>query len=102
MRKSTFFIISLAALSLLFAAMFVNARLRQKAEMSSITEMAKTVRDNGLTDLCLFTEANYTRNPTQTDLQTPFQEYPISPEHFPSGALMPPPELQKDNNAASN
>ncbi|HKZ17351.1 MAG TPA: hypothetical protein VJ161_07800 [Geobacteraceae bacterium] len=99
-RKSTFFLCSLAALVLLFAVMCVHARVRQAAEMAGIGRMAAMVREVGLTDLCLFTEASYTRNPSQTDLQTPFQEHPVSLEHFPSGSLMPPPEHQKDNHAA--
>ncbi len=102
LRKSTIFLSTTTALFLLFAAMFINAHLRQEAEKASIAGMASIVRDNGLTDLCLFTEANYTRNPSQTDLQTPFQEYPMSPEHFPSGSLMPPPELPKENHVASH
>jgi hypothetical protein len=53
--------------------------------------MAAMVRELGLTDLCLFTEASYTRHITQTDLRTPFQEFPLSLEHFPSGSLMLPP-----------
>jgi hypothetical protein len=58
-------------------------------------QAAGMVKEAGLTDLCLFTEASYTRNPSQTDLQTPFQEHPMSLEHFPSGSLMPPPEHRK-------
>ncbi len=45
----------------------------------------------GLTDLALFTEASYTRHPSLTDLNTPFQDSPLSFEHFPTGSLMQPP-----------
>ena len=45
----------------------------------------------GLTDLALFTEARYTRHPTQADLHTPFQDHPGALEHFPSGSLIGPP-----------
>ncbi|MEY2632650.1 MAG: hypothetical protein RIR00_1304 [Pseudomonadota bacterium] len=45
----------------------------------------------GLTDLALFTEARYTRHPSQADYHAPFQDHPSALEHFPSGALMPPP-----------
>jgi hypothetical protein len=94
------FLFSLAALVLLFAIMCVHARVRQEAEMAGIARMAAMVREVGLTDLCLFTEASYTRNPSQTDLQAPFQEHPVSLEHFPSGSIIPPPEHQKDIHAA--
>jgi len=49
------------------------------------------VRELGLTDLALFTEASYTRSLSQTDFSTPFQDSPMSFEHFPSGALVSPP-----------
>ena len=48
------------------------------------------VRDLGLTDLSLFTEARYTRHPTQADRHAPFQDHPAALEHFPTGSLMPP------------
>ena len=48
-----------------------------------------------ITDPCLFTEARYTRHLSLADLHTPFQEHPISLEHFPSGSLaLPPPSLR--------
>jgi hypothetical protein len=44
-----------------------------------------------LTDLAIWTEARYTRHPSQADLFTPFQEFPGAPEHFPAGSLLAPP-----------
>lgn len=44
-----------------------------------------------LTDLALFTEARYTRHLSQADLNTPFQDSPLSLEHFPSGSIIMPP-----------
>lgn len=53
-----------------------------------------------LTDLCLFTEARYTRHLSQADLSTPFQDHPISLEHFPSGSFLGAPEnIRKINEA---
>ncbi len=49
------------------------------------------MRRLGLTDLALFTEARYTRHPSQADRFTPFQEHPSSLEHFPSGSVAAPP-----------
>ena len=45
----------------------------------------------GLTDLALFTEARYTRHPSQADLHSAFQDHPGAFEHFPSGSLIVPP-----------
>ena len=44
-----------------------------------------------LTDLCLFTEARYTRHLSQADIHSAFQDHPVSLEHFPSGSLVTPP-----------
>jgi hypothetical protein len=49
------------------------------------------VRELGLTDLALFTEARYTRNPSQADLHSAFQDHPMALEHFPSGSIQQPP-----------
>jgi hypothetical protein len=57
----------------------------------SLTQKADLVRSLQLTDLCLFTEASYTRHLSMTDLNTPFQDSPLSLEHFPTGSLAPPP-----------
>lgn len=98
-RRSTIFLCSMTGLTLLFAAMLFHARGRQAAEMAGLERTAGLVAEAGLTDLCLFTEASYARNPTQTDLQTPFLEHPVSLEHFPSGSLMLPAEQPKDRHA---
>lgn len=44
-----------------------------------------------LTDFAIWTEARYTRHPSQADLFTPFQDFPSSMEHFPAGSIMAPP-----------
>jgi len=49
-----------------------------------------------LTDLCLFTEARYTRHLSQADLHTPFQDSPMSVEHFPAGSLAGPPKRLRE------
>lgn len=49
------------------------------------------VRELGLSDLSFFTEARYTRHPSQADRHTPFQDHPAALEHFPTGSLLPPP-----------
>ena len=49
------------------------------------------VQSLGLTDLCLFTEARYTRHLSQADLHSAFQAHPLALEHFPSGAIVLPP-----------
>ncbi len=75
--------------------MFTHAFQKQRATFPILKEKATQVKKFALTDLCLFTEARYTRHPTMADLNTPFQDFPMSIEHYPSGSLMlPPPQLK--------
>lgn len=91
MRRSSlaFGLIALGATALLIAA--VHAQLARGAAESRMAASADLVRSIGLTDLALFTEARYTRNPALADLHTPFQDNPMSFEHFPSGSFAPMP-----------
>jgi hypothetical protein len=91
MRKSTIFIIYTFAGFLAMGLIFVHASYRKTASAEINKEMADTVRTLGLTDLCIFTEARYTRHPSVTDLHSAFQDHPVSLEHFPSGSLIGPP-----------
>jgi hypothetical protein len=89
MRKSTLAMISLAVLLGLFVLTFVDAAIRQLRVDNAAGQAL--VRELGLTDLCLFTEARYTRHLSQADIHTPFQDHPAALEHFPSGSLLSPP-----------
>ena len=48
---------------------------------------AVAVAGLGLTDLCVATEARYTRNPAVSDPMAPFMDHPGAIEHFPSGSF---------------
>ena len=91
MRKSSLFLIYLTINIVLVFLMFAHASHREKTDMALLREKTEMVKRLELTDLCLFTEANYTRHLSQADLHTPFQDYPMSLEHFPSGSLVAPP-----------
>ena len=55
-----------------------------------LPELAALVTTLQLTDLALWTEARYTRHPSQADQFTPFQDSPSSLEHFPAGSIVAP------------
>jgi hypothetical protein len=98
LRKSNLFLFFLVGNIALLFLLFVHAGYRQKADATVLRQKTEMVRALGLTDICLFTEASYTRHLSQADIHTPFQDSPVSLEHFPSGALaMPPPTLRKLN-----
>lgn len=85
-RPSTIFAGTLIVLAAALAAVVILT-----PHKDALQQQRALVRSLDLTDLCLFTEAGYTRHLATTDLSTPFQDSPISLEHFPSGALAPPP-----------
>lgn len=91
MRPSSLFITLIATGILLCLLMTVHARISQTARQPELEEQARLVRQLRLTDLCLFTEARYTRHPSMADLHAPFQDHPVAFEHFPSGSLVSPP-----------
>jgi hypothetical protein len=91
-RRSTIYLGALGAGILLFALVFVHASRTVTADGPFIKERARLVGEFGLTDLCLFTDARYTRNPAVADGVTPFQDHPMSLEHFPSGSIIGPPK----------
>ncbi len=98
LRKSNLFLLYLAINLILLCLIFVHASYKKETGTRLIKEKREMVRTIGLTDLCLFTEASYTRHLSQADLYTPFQDSPMSLEHFPSGSIAaPPPSLRKIN-----
>lgn len=74
-----------------FALTFVDAAYLRRASEPASAATAALVEQLRLTDPVLFTEARYTRHPTQADLQSAFQDHPVALEHFPTGSLLPPP-----------
>lgn len=94
-RKSDYFLSFIVIGGLLIGLMFIDAAVSQHLDREVVRERREIVRALALTDLCLFTEARYTRHPSMADLHTPFQDHPLSLEHFPSGAIMAvPPHLR--------
>ncbi len=91
MRKSNLFLFFLGLNLALVVLMVIHASIRRDEERTILAEKEGMVKRLELTDLCLFTEANYTRHLSQADLHTPFQDSPMSLEHFPSGSLVAPP-----------
>ena len=92
LRTSTSFFAATGLLSLAWLALLTDGRCRTAAQQPEIERTAALVKRLELTDLCLFTEASYTRHLALADRHTPFQDDPMSMEHFPSGSLVSPPE----------
>ncbi len=91
MRPVHLLLLALAVLlavdgGLLLAGAQRRARWQEQARIRAIA-----VSGLGLTDLCLATEARYTRNPAVTDLVAPFMDHPGAIDHFPTGSFWAPP-----------
>jgi hypothetical protein len=95
MRKSNLYFLFLAVNLFLVFLMFAHASYRERADQPALREKKELVKRLELTDLCLMTEASYTRHLSQADLHTPFQDSPLSLEHFPSGSILRPPQAIK-------
>jgi len=90
-RKSDVYFGCLAVGVCLFCLMLIHAFHAAWEKTPSVNARKALVEQYGLTDLCLFTDAQYTRNPATADLATAFRDHPVSLEHFPSGSIVPPP-----------
>jgi len=92
MRKSSIFLAQVGIMAAVLAACLFHAGRAGTAAGPARARRAQTVRALGLTDLCLFTDASYTRHLALADRHAPLQEHPLCLEHFPAGALTSPPE----------
>lgn len=90
-RRSGLFLLTLGLGGLLFALTFVHAALASRAAAADIAQRRDLVAALDLTDLALFTEARYTRHPSQADMHSAFQDHPLALDHFPTGTLVPAP-----------
>ena len=91
LRKSSLALTLAGTGVLLLGLMFTHAWLQRRADLPSIEAVAGVVANLELTDLALFTEARYTRHPSQADRHSAFQDHPVALEHFPTGSIAGPP-----------
>jgi len=91
LRHSTFFSAALGTAALTAASLALHGMATISSAAPVLADKAALVRSLHLTDLCLFTEASYTRHLAMADLNTPFQDSPLAMEHFPTGSLVAPP-----------
>lgn len=102
MRPSTLAISALLVLGAALLGCFADARVVGAARAGEVAAMRTMATQLGLTDLALFTEARYTRHPSQADLHSAFQDHPLAFEHFPSGSLTPPRHENLDRETATS
>lgn len=88
MRSARAFLAALAVLAALLAVALSRGGSGAAAPHGEIRVLVAAL---GLTDLAVWSEARYTRHPTQADFFAPFQDAPGAPEHFPAGSVISPP-----------
>ena len=94
MRPSHILLIIILVLFLVDASLFIHSQ-RLKEELRSDEEIQKiAVAGLGLTDLCVATEARYTRHPAVSDPMAPFMDHPGALEHFPTGSFWAAPPIK--------
>jgi hypothetical protein len=89
-RKSTLFIFFTSINIVLIIVLMLHSWISLRTVGAFLRPCTDIARELQLTDLCLFTEARYTSNPSMADLHAPFQDHPLALEHFPSGSLVTP------------
>jgi hypothetical protein len=93
-QKSHVFLLFIAIQVVLLGVMFLHASIRREMDRTLLEQKRDAVGHLALTDICLFTDARYARHPSMADFATPFQDSPLSLDHFPSGSFMNvPPHL---------
>ena len=93
MRKSIpFLALTLFEIAVL-VALVISCRHRLGSALDGPIQAKRALAGRlGLTDLAVWTEARYTRHPSQADRFAPFQDLPSAIEHFPAGSIVGPPE----------
>jgi hypothetical protein len=90
MMKSKLFILFTLAEVLLLLVLFLYPYAVRSSINNELAAKSELVRQLELTDFAIWTEARYTRHPSQADFFSPFQEFPSSFEHFPAGSIIAP------------
>lgn len=90
MRPAWMLLAFLCLLATAAGMMLVSARNRAAMMAGQLDHDLAIVAALQLTDLCLTTEARYTRHPAVSDPVAPFMDHPGAIEHFPSGSFFAP------------
>ena len=87
MRPSHILFIFLFLLICIDAGLYFHSRRLDHELEEDQAVQAIAVAGLGLTDLCIATEARYTRHPGVSDPMAPFMDHPGAIEHFPTGSF---------------
>jgi len=93
MRPAHIFVLIIFFLLVLDTLLYCHVRFQQEPDQRSAAHLNDIITAGlGLTDICLATEARYTRHPAVSDLLAPFMDHPGAIEHFPTGSFWAVPQ----------
>lgn len=92
-RALRFLILTAAGLAVLVALVGWTVLENRRWRREELPRLHTLTARLNLSDLALWTEARYTRHPSQADLFSAFQDLPGAPEHFPAGSILSPPPM---------
>jgi len=91
MFKGKIFLAVIAIECVVLFSFYLHGITAQKTSLGGELQAKRVlVTRLGLTDFALWTEARYTRHPSQTDFFSAFQDFPGSFDHFPAGSIIAP------------
>jgi hypothetical protein len=93
LKRSHGFFLFLCLCVVAILALAVRSELAVSSFRPEARDLARITTALKLTDISFSDDARYTRNPSQADLFSAFQDYPGSIEHFPSGSIIAPPDF---------
>ena len=89
LAKSRIFLFVTVAQIIVLVGLVIQCRVITKKRLAvELPKNRQIVQRLELTDLAIWTEARYTRHPSQADFFAPFQDGPSSLEHFPAGSVV--------------
>ena len=89
-KLKIFIFLTLAEIAVLGTLFVYSSSVATVRSSNHFPAMQKLVSALQLTDLALWSEARYTRHPSQADLFSPFQSFPSAMDHFPAGSIIGP------------
>jgi len=91
MQRLVIFLSLFSLQCVLLTALVIVSQQRREVRLLADHDLGRIAETLGLTDLALWSEARYTRHPSQADFFSAFQNAPASLDSFPAGSFVPPP-----------
>ena len=95
LKARAFIAVTIIQVIVLAGLMMWSASVARTRTVKEIPLKQELVQRLELTDLAIWTEARYTRHPSQADFFAPFQDGPSSLEHFPAGSVVAAPDRSR-------